>query len=210
MKCISWNIRGVGNFETQIHLFHMIKTHKPDFLFLAEPLISFASFPSWFWTRLNLHNHVLNHTNSIPSLWCLWHKQYTVSILLNKPQCIAFTYIDEGTPVFIAAIYASTFYIRRRELWLDLTSLIHANPGPWLFVGDFNSILGAHEKLGGRIPLNIACTEFISWTNNNSLIHMATNGAHYTWTNNREGGAFIANGWTGPFAMIGGLIFGAS
>ncbi|RHN54419.1 putative endonuclease/exonuclease/phosphatase [Medicago truncatula] len=55
MKCIYWNIRGVGNLETQIDLFHMIKTHKPDILFLDEPLMHFTSIPSWYWKRLNLH-----------------------------------------------------------------------------------------------------------------------------------------------------------
>jgi len=32
----------------------MIKTHKPDTLFLVEPLIHFTSIPSWYWKRLNL------------------------------------------------------------------------------------------------------------------------------------------------------------
>jgi len=68
MKCFYWNIRGVGNLESQIHLFHMVKRHKPDMLFLAEPLIDFSSFPSWFWHKLNLHKHALNNTNSFPTI----------------------------------------------------------------------------------------------------------------------------------------------
>ncbi|KEH34742.1 transmembrane protein, putative [Medicago truncatula] len=47
--------RGVGNLETQIHLFNMIKTHKPDILFLDEPLMHFTSIHAWYWKRLNLH-----------------------------------------------------------------------------------------------------------------------------------------------------------
>lgn len=146
MKCIYWNIRGVGNLETQIHLFHMIKIHKPDFLFLAEPMIEFNSFPSWFWNRLNLHNHVINNTNSTPTIWCLWNKQYNLTILLNTAQCIAFTFMVESTSFYITVVYASTFYIKRRELWCDLSRLLSENPGPWLFVGDFNSILGAQDR----------------------------------------------------------------
>lgn len=57
MKIIYWNIRGVGNMETQIYLYHMIKIHKPDFLFLSEPMVSFNSIPPWYWHKLNLHNH---------------------------------------------------------------------------------------------------------------------------------------------------------
>lgn len=192
MKWIFWNIRGVGNLDTQIHLFHMLKKHKPDILFLAEPLISFNSIPSWYWNKLNLHHHAINISKKTPTLWCLWNNKYTITILLNKAQCIAFTYVDEGTPTFIAAIYASTLYINRRELWFDLSYLLNEHTGPWLFFGDFNSILGAHEKLGGRIPLQIACNEFLQWTSLRSLIHLDTSRAKYTWVNKREGGAFIA------------------
>jgi len=69
---------------------------------------------------------------------------------------------------------------------------MHTHNGPWLFFGDFNSILGAHEKLGGKLPLNAACNDFIHWPNLHSLIHLETNGVKYTWTSKRDGGSFIA------------------
>ena len=191
MRCLFWNIRGIGNLETQIHLFHLIKSNKPDFLFLAEPIVSFNSLPGWYWKRLNLHNNAVNFNNCNSTLWCLWNKKHNVTTLHNTAQCIAFTFIEEGTPNFIAAIYASTFYVNRRELWLDLSNLLNNHHGPWMFLGDFNSILGAHEKFGGRLPLRIACSDFINWTNVHSLVHLDTNGAKFTWTNKREGGALI-------------------
>lgn len=61
-----------------------------------------------------------------------------------------------------------------------------------MFVGDFNSILGAHERLGGRLPLKIACFEFMKWSNQNALVHLETNGVKFMWTNKREGRAFMA------------------
>jgi endonuclease/exonuclease/phosphatase (EEP) superfamily protein YafD len=73
----------------------------------------------------------------------------------------SFSYVSDGSTIHIAVVYASTLYITRRKLWLELTNMLHAHPGPWLFVGDFNSILGAHERLGGRTPLHIACLEFM-------------------------------------------------
>jgi len=59
-------------------------------------------------------------------------------------------------------------------------------------IRDLNSLLGAHERLGGKTPLKIACFEFSNWTNLNALIHLETNGVRFTWTNRREGGAFMA------------------
>lgn len=65
-------------------------------------------------------------------------------------------------------------------------------PSGTLLVGDFNAILGAHEKIGGKLPLNIACSDFQQWSTVNSLLHLDTNGVLYTWSNNRAGRAFIA------------------
>jgi len=60
-------------------------------------------------------------------------------------------------------------------------------PGPWLFVANFNAILGAHEKRGRRPPLSISCNDFLAWTNANLLNHLPTNGVLYTWSNGRLG-----------------------
>lgn len=66
MKYIYWNVRGIGNVETQMYLFHMISLHKPDFLFLAEPLVSVQHIPDWYWHKLNLKSGVIqNFTNTL-------------------------------------------------------------------------------------------------------------------------------------------------
>jgi len=57
--------------------------------------------------------------------------------------------------------------------------------GPWIFLGDFNAILGAHEKRGRRLPPSLSCNDFMSWTNANLLLHLNTNGVQFTWNNGR-------------------------
>lgn len=77
-----------------------------------------------------------------------------------------------------------------------------------MFIGDFNSILGAHEKLGGRLPLPLACIEFSRWTSLHSLIHLDTSGAKYTWVNKREGVHLLLKDWIDLYAMNNGLTTG--
>jgi len=158
-------------------------------MFLVEPLVVHHTIPTWYWQKVNLQHCVTNDRNSI---WCLWNSQHHVSILLNKGPCIAFSFMYEGSLIYTAVVYASTRYTNRRELWSDLTKLLKDFPGPCMFVGDYNSILGAHERVGGRIPLHVACYEFREWSNMHALIHIETNGAQFTWINRREGGAFMA------------------
>lgn len=77
----------------------------------------------------------------------------------------------------------------RRELWQELTSLIQGNPGPWLMVGDYNAILGAHEQRGGGIPLLASCDDFKVWFYTCVLTHLPTRGTEYTWSNGRRAAA---------------------
>ena len=52
-------------------------------------------------------------------------------------------------------------------------------------MGDFNVVLGAHEKRGCRLPSSISCNDFLSWSNANLLLHLHTNGVQFTWNNGR-------------------------
>lgn len=60
--------------------------------------------------------------------------------------------MQDNQEVFVAAIYACTTYTQRRNLWMELASLQQNHIGPWCFIGDFNVVLGAHEKRGGSLP----------------------------------------------------------
>lgn len=66
---------------------------------------------------------------------------------------------------------------------------MQANPGPWLFFGDFNAVLGAHEKRGGCLPSRLSYEEFRAWSDTCNLTHVQTLGAEFTWSNNRSSGA---------------------
>ncbi|PNX83153.1 endonuclease/exonuclease/phosphatase family protein, partial [Trifolium pratense] len=90
------------------------------------------------------------------------------------------------------AVYASTSYLTRRKLWADLTRLQADFIRPWVFVGDFNAVLGAHEKWGKRLPPKISCDDFLLWTNANQLSHLNTIGVQFTWSNGRADNDYVA------------------
>lgn len=65
------------------------------------------------------------------------------------------------------------------------------HPAPWCFLGDFNAILGSHEKRGGNLPSHVSCEEFNAWSDSCNLTHLLTRGAEYTWSNKRRGRALV-------------------
>lgn len=79
----------------------------------------------------------------------------------------------------ISGVYASIDYIQRRVLWMDLGQ-INAQNIPWVIIGDFNAIFGAHEKMSGPPPLNISSDEFVSFTDSCDMIHTDMVGVEFT------------------------------
>ncbi|XP_026451379.1 uncharacterized protein LOC113351651 [Papaver somniferum] len=61
--------------------------------------------------------------------------------------------------VLVTGIHANSYTVNRRDLWKDLYEISLLDK-PWLLIGDFNTVLNADEKKGGRSPLNAAMSDF--------------------------------------------------
>jgi hypothetical protein len=93
----------------------------------------------------------------------------------------------DGKSFGIAAVYASTCYLQRRNLWNVLSQIQSQHLLPWCFLGDFNTILGSHEYRGNFIPARLPMLDFQNWSDSNNLVHLHTHGAFFTWANGRRG-----------------------
>ncbi|KAK2661124.1 hypothetical protein Ddye_007657 [Dipteronia dyeriana] len=79
------------------------------------------------------------------------------TIILSHSQHVTIYATFYGNVHRISFIYASVNYITRRSLWSSLID-IAGSEIPWLVLGDFNSILGAHETTGNIST--IFCDDF--------------------------------------------------
>ena len=55
----------------------------------------------------------------------------------------------------------------------------------FMALGDFNCVLGAHEKRGGNPPSVSSCVDFQRMMSDCNLIDIPTRGLSYTWTDRR-------------------------
>jgi hypothetical protein len=115
----------------------------------------------------------------------VWGSDYVYNVIFVFSQCLVLEYICRDTRLYIAGIYASTSYLLRRNLLADLTRLQNSLIGLWVFLGDFNAVLGAHKKRARRLRPSLSCNDFMSWTNANLLLHLNSNGVQFTWNNGR-------------------------
>ncbi|WJX67281.1 hypothetical protein P8452_51760 [Trifolium repens] len=150
--------------------------------------MDFLDFPRGWLARLGFKLFSVNDRGQLQSnLWCICKDSLNPTIISCDDQQISFSFSENNITFCIAAIYAATCYIKRRTLWQCLSNLQQQFIHPWCFIGDFNTILGAHEHNGAAIPARNSIDDFQSWSDSNLLMHLPTTGAFFTWTNGRGG-----------------------
>lgn len=188
MKTLYWNIRGLANTPSRLALKRLITVHKPDLIFVAEPWMNYDVFPSSWLHRLGFKIFAFNdRRNLLPNLWCICALDINPIVHDYDDQQVTCSIIVNRIEVFVTAIYASTDYLRRRQLWQKLSFLQSQHSVPWSFIGDFNAIMGAHENSGNIPPARQPIRDFQNFTNAHDLIHLPTRGVTYTWDNRRLG-----------------------
>ena len=96
---------------------------------------------------------------------------------------VSFSVTVNAQVCYFVAMYGAVNYETKRTLWAHLMRLQYVFSGLWQFLGDFNVILGAHEKKGGCLFIAQSCQDFIDWTQVRDLTHINTRGSNFTWSN---------------------------
>lgn len=168
MKFIYWNLRGIANDPTQNILKRYVQVHNPEVLCISEPFVSLDSVHSSFWHSMNLVSVCTNDKGlALPNLWifCKDALLSSIQILYASDQHVCFSITLDSVFSIFTAVYTKTTIAGRQGLWYDISEVKRRFvAGPWLVFGDFNAVLGAHEKKGGKY-----------------VLHVDTKGAQFTW-----------------------------
>lgn len=184
MKILYWNIRGIANLDSKLELSNICRSHKPDFLCISEPMVQFDVISAIFWSSLNMQLVAVNNKPNMPSIWLFCSKDISPPCIISSTvQQITLSFSMDHCNCAISFVYASTSYIKRRDLWKEIRDINSSISDAWMLIGDFNAVLGAHEKNGGCPPPRIYCSEFQDMSDNCNLIHLNTIGSYYTWSN---------------------------
>ncbi|XP_061347428.1 uncharacterized protein LOC133292952 [Gastrolobium bilobum] len=92
-------------------------------------------------------------------IWILWdNKVVDLEIISTHHQFVhtKVVHLLSMKIELITFVYGSPRRIKRRILWAELDIISQSIQGAWLLIGDFNSVLHASEKIGGRGPILVA------------------------------------------------------
>ncbi|KAL8089279.1 hypothetical protein AgCh_038904 [Apium graveolens] len=80
---------------------------------------------------------------------------------------------------------------RRRESWLKIKNLAARSNRPWCIVGDFNDLMHADEKRGGRAQPQYLLNGFVETISACQLIDLGFVGEKFTWERSRGASRWI-------------------
>ncbi|XP_060170760.1 uncharacterized protein LOC132601709 [Lycium barbarum] len=129
-------------------------------------------------------------SNASPSnkgrIWLVWNPNtIMVQVLVSHAQFIhSFLKCCTSSLSFhFSVVYGKHTIADRCEMWSELGDISSSQHGPWLIMGDFNSILNAEDRMNGSEVLEAEVRDFKQFLTNNSLAELQSFGRDYTWTN---------------------------
>ncbi|XP_019160870.1 PREDICTED: uncharacterized protein LOC109157416 [Ipomoea nil] len=179
---LSWNCQGAASASFRRILKQFLRLHKPSLVCLFESKVSGAqaneicsSFGFDEWIRVES----VGYSGGI---WLFWNDTLSIEILYTHPQFISFQVTEIGSlPWLMSAVYGSPNLALRRRLFADLSGQFFEPQGPWLTVGDFNSITNRSEVNGSESFTLSRCSAFNSWIFREGLVDLGYSGSIYTW-----------------------------
>jgi hypothetical protein len=170
----------------------MIRTTKADVIGLMETQVKDGKMKSIQQKFGNHRQWVKNSTGDNKGrIWVGWRGDTVKLQVLNSHEqyihCdrenLNLTYSTQ-----CSLIYGANSLEGRNRLWRGRdTFLQNIRPGPWLCMGDFNTLLTFDDRINGRPVTPAEIRDFHEWIEDRELSVLRTRGTYFTWTNKSKG-----------------------
>ncbi|XP_057808519.1 uncharacterized protein LOC131022998 [Salvia miltiorrhiza] len=179
---MAWNVRGMTD-ESKRLLKEHCSFFSPVILGIIEPKKALRKIRQNFWNSLNL---VPVHQNfrdpSCPNIWILAQPSIVTTVIFSSSQAVIVDCIWQNLFFRVAIVHGANDQSLRRDLWRDM---LHFSSGNTVFIGDFNAVKGAHERISSASPARSSCMDFCSFIGDTCFIESPTDGLRFTWSGHR-------------------------
>ncbi|XP_058726404.1 uncharacterized protein LOC131597745 [Vicia villosa] len=159
----------------------------PDILVIVETRVK-RNNASGIRNKLRVHDSYLdnydNHYNG--RIWISWNnRKYDIKMVRETDQLLhCGVYDSRGDFLYwLTTIYALNQLDKRKVLWRDIDGISANQSGPWCLIGDFNNVIKAQDKVGGRLVSDVEVRDLKEMMDNTGLAELDSVGEYYTWSN---------------------------
>ncbi|XP_074347003.1 uncharacterized protein LOC141685822 [Apium graveolens] len=152
MNVLSWNCRGLGSPRTVRVLSDLIKSRKPDVLFLSET-ISTADKIEHLRVKFGFsHCFTVDRIGRSGGLGVFWRNNAACEITGYSQNHVDINFMHNNVAVWrLSCFYGFSERTRRQNSWDLIRVLAGKSDLPWYIMGDFNDLLYESDKWG-RLP----------------------------------------------------------
>ncbi|XP_074376806.1 uncharacterized protein LOC141718321 [Apium graveolens] len=182
MNYISWNCRGLGNPRAVRVLRDLVKSRKPDFLFLSETL-SFSSRINELCSSLGfMHSFAVDRVGRGGGLAIMWRSTVSCTISSSSTNHIDVEILHGSSPQWrLTCFYGYPERERRRDSWDLIRHLSSTSTLPWCIVGDFNDMCFQSDKEGEHDHPQFLLDGFNEVISDCDLRELDLKGGRFTW-----------------------------
>jgi hypothetical protein len=184
---LSWNTRGLNKAGKAREVGSRLLGLKPHIAVLVETRVKKNKADN-IKHKLRLSGKYLDnyshHENG--RIWLHWDDRIVdVRHISSSAQMIHCGLFDtNGVFLYwLTAIYAFNHLEQRKILWKELADIHQSQQGPWCLIGDFNNVLKATDRMGGKIVHESEYVDLASFMETAGLSDMDCIGDCYTWSN---------------------------
>ncbi|CAA7024087.1 unnamed protein product [Microthlaspi erraticum] len=117
-----------------------------------------------------------------------YYDSFDVTVLSSSSRMIDVEATIEGKKVYMTFLYGDPVKECREIVWDRLIHISLQRKGNWLMIGDFNEIMGNHEKRGGRRRAESSFLDFRKMINSCGMIDFPYKGNPMSWVGYRASG----------------------
>ncbi|KAL0298088.1 UNVERIFIED_CONTAM: hypothetical protein Scaly_3073100 [Sesamum calycinum] len=187
MKFLMWNCQRLGSPWTVRTLSELVKLHRPGLVFLSETKCKSRRLDK-LKEKLNYHGVGVDSVGKGGSLSLLWCKDIEVWLQSFLGNHIDATVKSEECPTGwrFTGFYGNLDVARQKDMWNLLRNLAKVSMRPWFCGGDFNEILGQHEKQGTLLCAQWQKDVFRACLSDCGLQDLGFERNIFIWSNLRE------------------------
>ena len=205
MNVLSWNCQGLGNSCTVRVLGDLIKSHKPDVLFLSETL-SKANRIEQLRIKFGFSQcFAVDCNGRSGGLGVFWRHNASCEITGYSQNHVDIHFMHNNTAVWrLSCFYGLPERSRRQHSWNLIRTLASRSDIPWCIIGDFNDLLYDTDKWGNNPHPRHLLEGFRKAIDDSMLAELDLHGGKYTWERWRGKPEWVKERLDRGFATQGG------